>query len=91
VFFPPHEVPLACIEPTRVERQATFGGGWSYRVDRNVLGGPLAANGLPFGLQVTAPHWFEAQLLSLADEWQRIHPWARCAPGYTPLDEALGL
>ena len=49
VFFAPHEVPLTCIEPTRVERQATFGGGWSYRVDRNVLGGPLAANGLPFG------------------------------------------
>ena len=65
---------------------------------QNVTGNPALslpagqlANGLPFGLQVTAPHWFEAQLLSLADEWQRIHPWARCAPGYTPLDEALGL
>jgi hypothetical protein len=49
VFCTPHEVPLAMLEPSRIEREATFGGSWTCRVDRNVQGGPLVANGLPFG------------------------------------------
>ena len=65
---------------------------------QNITGNPaltvpfgLLPTGLPFGLQITAPHFFEAQLLDLADLWQEAFPWARCAPGYTPLDVALGL
>jgi hypothetical protein len=49
VFTATHEMPLAMLEPSRVEREATFGGSWTCRVDRNVQGSPLVANGLPFG------------------------------------------
>lgn len=65
---------------------------------QNITGNPaltvpfgLLPTGLPFGLQITAPHFFDNQLLDLADLWQEAFPWARCAPGYTPLDEVLGL
>ena len=65
---------------------------------QNVTGNPALSvpcgyldNGLPFGLQITAPHYFDAQLLDLADRWEAAFPWPRSAPGYVPLDEALGL
>jgi hypothetical protein len=49
VVFPVHEPPLSLIEPSAVNRQATFGGSWTWRVDRNVQGDPLVAGGVPFG------------------------------------------
>ncbi len=65
---------------------------------QNVTGNPalslpagMLPTGLPFGLQVTAAHFADQQLLDVADDWQDAQPWARCAPGYTPLDEQLGL
>ncbi len=65
---------------------------------QNVTGNPALsvpfghlANGLPFGLQITAPRYFDAQLLTLADRWQIAYPWQRSAPGFTSLDVALGL
>ena len=65
---------------------------------QNVTGNPALSvpfgyltNGLPFGLQITAPRYFDAQLLDLADRWQSIFPWKRSAPGYEALDDALGL
>ena len=65
---------------------------------QNVTGNPALSvpygyldNGLPFGLQITAPRYFDAQLLDLADRWEAAFPWPRSAPGYVPLDEALGL
>jgi hypothetical protein len=49
IVFAATDVPLSLIEPTTVDRQATFGGSWTWQSDRNVQGGPLAAKGLPFG------------------------------------------
>jgi hypothetical protein len=49
IVFAAHEVPLSLIEPEEVDRRSTFGGSWTWERDRNVQGGPLAANGLPFG------------------------------------------
>ena len=65
---------------------------------QNVTGNPALSlpagqlsTGLPFGLQVTAAHFADRTLLDVADQWQAVFPWPRCAPGYTPLDEQLGL
>ncbi len=44
----------------------------------------LDANGVPSGLQVTAPRWHDGLLLDLAVTWQRAHPWQPTAPGYQP-------
>ena len=49
IVFAASEVPLSLIEPQAVDRQSTFGGSWAWERDRNVQGGPLSANGLPFG------------------------------------------
>lgn len=49
IVFAAHEVPLSLIEPEDVDRRSTYGGSWTWERDRNVQGGPLAANGLPFG------------------------------------------
>jgi len=60
---------------------------------QNVTGHPalslpagISAIGLPFGLQVTATRWRDADLLNLAEAWQAAHPWAVTAPGYDPFD-----
>ena len=49
------------------------------------------ANGLPFGIQLTAPRFHDLRLIELAADLEAAFPWSRCAPGYTPLDVALGL
>lgn len=49
IMFAASEVPLSLVEPQEVDRQATFGGSWTWEPDRNVQGGPLSAKGLPFG------------------------------------------
>lgn len=49
IVFAASEVPLSLIEPAKVDRQATFGGSWTWESDRNVQGGPLSAKGLTFG------------------------------------------
>lgn len=49
IVFAAGDVPLSLIEPAKVDRQATFGGSWTWECDRNVQGGPLSAKGLPFG------------------------------------------
>jgi Asp-tRNA(Asn)/Glu-tRNA(Gln) amidotransferase A subunit family amidase len=41
-------------------------------------------NGLPFGLQVTAPRLREDLLLGFGDAWERAQPWPLSADGYTP-------
>ena len=58
---------------------------------QNVTGHPaislphgLDANGVPSGLQVTAPRWRDGLLLDLAARWQAAHPWPASAPGYSP-------
>jgi Asp-tRNA(Asn)/Glu-tRNA(Gln) amidotransferase A subunit family amidase len=56
---------------------------------QNVTGHPAIslpagryADGVPFGLQLTAPRWRDDLLLDLAGRWERAHPWPRVAPGY---------
>jgi len=39
-------------------------------------------DGLPFGLQVTAPRWADRALLDLAALWERAMPWPLTAPGH---------
>lgn len=46
----------------------------------------MSANGLPFGLQVIAPHFRDGWLLDLADRWEEASPWPRTAPGYDPFE-----
>jgi len=40
------------------------------------------ANGLPFGLQATAPRFRDDLLLDLADAWELAAPWPTSASGY---------
>ena len=60
---------------------------------QNVTGHPalslpagVSSIGVPFGLQVTAARWHDADLMSLAARWQAAYPWAATAPGYDPFD-----
>jgi Asp-tRNA(Asn)/Glu-tRNA(Gln) amidotransferase A subunit family amidase len=46
-------------------------------------------SGLPFGLQVTAARGHDYRLLDLARVMEETYPWARVAPGFTPLDAIL--
>ena len=41
-------------------------------------------NGLPFGLELTAPRFHDGMLLDLAREWEIARPWPMTAPGYAP-------
>lgn len=65
---------------------------------QNVTGNPALtvpfgtmSSGLPFGLQVTAPHFHDYRLLDLADTLEAAFTWPRSAPGYETLAEALEL
>lgn len=58
---------------------------------QNVTGHPAItlpagqhANGLPFGLQVTAGRWQDDLLLDIAHAWEDAFPWPLAAPGYRP-------
>jgi Asp-tRNA(Asn)/Glu-tRNA(Gln) amidotransferase A subunit family amidase len=51
----------------------------------------LSSNGIPFGLQVTAPRFRDGWLLALAAKWEEQREWPRAAPGYIPFEAALGL
>jgi Asp-tRNA(Asn)/Glu-tRNA(Gln) amidotransferase A subunit family amidase len=62
----------------------------------NVTGNPalsvpfgMLSNGLPFGVQIVAPHYRDSDLLAIAGMWQRQHPWALVADGYTPFTDYL--
>ena len=63
---------------------------------QNVTGHPAisvpfgrATNGVPFGLQITAPRFADAELLDVAAIWERSNPWRPVAPGYASFAEAL--
>lgn len=65
---------------------------------QNIVGNPAISvpfgrlpAGIPFGLQLTAPHWHDHRLIDLAALVERSHPWPRVAPGYEPLEAALDL
>ncbi len=48
-YFRPDEVPLTAIAPDQVVQRSSLDAGWTYRVDRNVKGGPLRSGGQLFG------------------------------------------
>ncbi len=63
---------------------------------QNVTGHPALSlpfgalpTGLPFGLQVTAPHFHDRRLLDVAALFEAAHPWPRTAPGFKGLDSIL--
>lgn len=56
---------------------------------QNVTGNPaisipfgICSNKLPFGLQVTAPHYQDNRLIQIASMFQEVYPWKQLAPGY---------
>ena len=65
---------------------------------QNVTGNPAISipwghlpTGLPFGLQITAPHYQDYRLIDIAAMMEETYPWARTAPGYEGLDTVLDL
>ena len=46
-------------------------------------------NGLPFGLQITAPRYEDHVLHDIAQLWEAAHPWAVTATGYAPFSGAM--
>jgi Asp-tRNA(Asn)/Glu-tRNA(Gln) amidotransferase A subunit family amidase len=63
---------------------------------QNITGNPaltvpfgMLVTGLPFGLQITAPHFHDYRLLDIAALVESAYPWARTAPGYEGLDTVL--
>src|ERR1019366_833786 len=65
---------------------------------QNVTGNPAVtipfghlSNGLPFGLQVTAPHFHDYHLIDVAAAMEKAYPWARTAPGFEGLETVLDL
>ena len=63
---------------------------------QNVTGNPALtvpmgtlSTGLPFGLQITAPHYHDYRLLDIARLVEGAYPWARTALGYEGLDNIL--
>jgi Asp-tRNA(Asn)/Glu-tRNA(Gln) amidotransferase A subunit family amidase len=63
---------------------------------QNITGNPAVSvpmghlsTGLPFGLQITAPHFHDYRLLDLADQIESAYPWPRTAPGYESLESVL--
>jgi Asp-tRNA(Asn)/Glu-tRNA(Gln) amidotransferase A subunit family amidase len=63
---------------------------------QNVTGNPALTipfgslpTGLPFGLQLTAPHFHDLRLLDIASIFEANFPWRRTAPGYEGLETVL--
>jgi Asp-tRNA(Asn)/Glu-tRNA(Gln) amidotransferase A subunit family amidase len=60
---------------------------------QNITGHPavsvpagVSPNGVPFGLQITAPRFRDDMALAVADAWERANPWPLVAPGFEPFD-----
>ena len=64
----------------------------------NVTGHPsislpagICRNGVPFGIQITAPRFRDGLLLELAQAWEEKRGWPRVAGGYDSFDVAIGV
>jgi Asp-tRNA(Asn)/Glu-tRNA(Gln) amidotransferase A subunit family amidase len=44
----------------------------------------LTEDGVPFGLEITAPRFRDDMALTAAAAWERTNPWPLVAPGYDP-------
>jgi Asp-tRNA(Asn)/Glu-tRNA(Gln) amidotransferase A subunit family amidase len=70
--------------------------GAIYNTDpQNLTGHPALSvpagvcdNGIPFGLQITAPRFRDDLALNVGAAWEAANPWPLAAPGYEPF--ALG-
>ena len=56
---------------------------------QNVTGHPaisvpagVSDDGVPFGLEITAPRFHDGVALAVAEAWERTNPWPLTAPGY---------
>ena len=65
---------------------------------QNVTGNPALSvpfghlpSGIPFGLQITAPHYHDYRLIDVAEMIESSFPWSRTAPGYRGLETMLDL
>jgi Asp-tRNA(Asn)/Glu-tRNA(Gln) amidotransferase A subunit family amidase len=66
----------------------------SYNTDpQNMTGHPaisvpagLMPEGVPFGLQITAPRFRDDMAITVAEAWERTNPWPPVAPGYEPFE-----
>ncbi len=65
---------------------------------QNVTGNPAISipfghlpSGVPFGLQITAPHYHDYRLVDIAALMESAYPWALPAPGYESLATVLAL
>ncbi len=63
---------------------------------QNIVGNPALSlpfgvlpTGLPFGLQMTAPHWHDHRLIDIAALMEEASPWLRTAPGFEPLEDVV--
>lgn len=72
--------------------EAIGDGGDAFNTDpHNMTGHPgisvpavLSAEGVPFGLEITAPRFRDDMALTVAEAWERTNPWPLVAPGYEP-------
>ena len=44
----------------------------------------VTEDGVPFGLEITAPRFRDDMALMVAEAWERTNPWPLVAPGYEP-------
>jgi Asp-tRNA(Asn)/Glu-tRNA(Gln) amidotransferase A subunit family amidase len=44
----------------------------------------VTPDGVPFGLEITAPRFHDDMALTAAEAWERTNPWPLVAPGYEP-------
>ena len=44
----------------------------------------VTPDGVPFGLEITAPRFRDGMALTAAEAWERTNPWPLVAPGYEP-------
>ncbi|HEX5936647.1 MAG TPA: amidase [Actinomycetota bacterium] len=58
---------------------------------QNITGHPatsvpagVSRDGVPFGLEITAPRFRDDLALNVAAAWERANPWPLVAPGYEP-------
>jgi Asp-tRNA(Asn)/Glu-tRNA(Gln) amidotransferase A subunit family amidase len=50
----------------------------------------VSPNGVPFGLQITGPRFWDDLVLAVGAAWEEAHPAGRTAPGHEPFADAAG-
>jgi Asp-tRNA(Asn)/Glu-tRNA(Gln) amidotransferase A subunit family amidase len=62
---------------------------------QNITGHPaisvpagVTPDGVPFGLEITAPRFRDGMALTAAAAWEQANPWPMAAPGYEPFPSA---